>query len=249
MAGVDPVQVAGVSENNLQRIQDVIGTSLVRRSGVDQTPAPSNEVAQVFPTYGSIFFPTYGSTVLPPYRIAKYRTDHIIIGSFDPNSFLKLQGGGAGWFHKYIDGPLASMATNTRVISDDESRTFVGILNKLDAQKKLNNGQPLARISLMSHGSSAGVSLGNNQIYNVRQIVAGIMDTNLLKPGGRLVLGGCSIADTPEACAELSKVAKRFKIIIQASEIDTVGGSGNLAHKTFFPDGKVTRNVGPFAPF
>ena len=236
-----PNRLAGVSENNLQRIQDVIDTSLDRRTGIDQTRAPSNKVAQVFPTPGSIF----GA----PNRIPQYRTDQIIVGSFDPNPSFG-QGAAAGFFEKYIDGPLASMATNTRAISDAESRSLVGILNKLVAQKKRNNGQALSRISLESHGGSASLLLGDNNDYSVHQIVTNIMKRNLLKVGGRLVLGGCSIADTPSARVQLSKLAKIFKIVIQASEVMTFGaGSINLAYWAFFPNGTSTRNVGPFAPF
>ena len=75
------------------------------------------------------------------------------------------------------------------------------------------------------------------------------MEHGLLKPGGHLVLAGCPIAGSAQACTDSIDLAKKFGIVIQASEVPTGFGSENLAHKTSYPIGKVTRNLGPFAQF
>ena len=75
------------------------------------------------------------------------------------------------------------------------------------------------------------------------------MEHGLLKPGGNLVLAGCSIAGSTQACTDLIDLAKKFNIVIQACKVPTAFGSENLPHRTFYPNGKVTRNLGPFAPF
>ena len=209
-------------------------------SSTIRTRTSSNKVAQVFPAPGSI---SGGSN-----RIPQARTDAIIIGSFDSSVSLK-PGGGAGFVYKYIEGPIASVLSNTRVVNDAETASLDGIVNKLKAQKRTNNGQALSRITIVTHGNPGELVLGNSSVYRVSQIVPPIMANGLLKPGGRLVLGGCSIAGDTQACSELSALAQKFKIVIQGSETPASLGSENLDYMTFYPNGKITRNLGPFAPF
>jgi hypothetical protein len=239
--GIPPTRLTDAgATNSLQRVADAATAGPNQQTGVARTRTRSNKVAQAFPTPGSIFS--------GPTRIPKSRTDAVIIGSFDPRPSFQT-GGGVGFLYKYVEGPLASMVTKTPLVNGAETSSLDGIVNTLAAQKRLNGGQALSRISIVSHGLSGELILGNNSTYRVSQIVQPIMAKGLLKPGGRLVFGGCSIAGDTQACAELSGLAKKFNIVIQASEVSTNFGSENLAYMTFHPNGKITRNVGPFGSF
>ena len=229
-----------ISANNLIRAIDAASASSNQQTGVAQHRERNTRVAQVFPIPVSI-----SGTPIP---IQKMFTNAIIIGSFDPQPRLRV-GGFAGFVERYLGGPLASFVANTPVVNDDSTASLSGIVGKLREQRKLNNGQALSRITIVSHGSGDNLYLGDEQDYSVREIIGQIMGHGLLKPGGRLVLGGCSIAGNDQASTELTTLAKMFNIVIQASEVPTTLGSVNLAYKTFYPNGKVTRNLGPFAPF
>ncbi len=231
---------AGTGANNLRSLEVAASASSNQQAGLARAPTRSRKIAQAFPAPGSISG--------QPSPITKPRTDAIILGSFDPKISLE-PGGGAGFLDRYIFEPLASFATNTPAVSDDTTNSLGGIVDNLKAQKKLNNGKALSRISIVSHGDSGRLRLGNGAIYSVSEIVQPIMANGLLKPGGRLVLGGCWVASSTQACAELMGWAKKFNIVIQASEVPTAYGSENLAYMAFYPNGKITRNLGPFAPF
>lgn len=233
-------RLTNTGADNLQRVQDGTNASSNQQSAAARKQTRSNKVAQVFPAPGSIFG--------PPTKIPQYRSDAIIVASIDMKAAFR-PGGIAGFNYKYVEGPLASLVTNTRVVHEPRTRTLEGILNEVKAQKRLNHGQALSRITIVTHGDSGRLQLGNSSIFSVSEIVQPIMANGLLKPGGRLVLSGCSIASETQACAELSRLAQKFNIVIQASEVPTSLGRENLAYLTFYPSSKITRNLGPFAPF
>ncbi len=227
-------------EENLQRLKDGAGANSNQQPVATRRQTGTNKVAQVFPAPGTIFGPAT--------KIPQYRTDALIVASVDTDLAFRI-GGTAGFNYKYITGPLASLVSNTRVVHEPRTRTLDGVLNEVKAQKRLNNGQPLSRITIVSHGVNGVLILGDKLAYRIKDVVQPMMANGLLKPGGRLVFSGCSIASNTEACSELSRLAQQFNIVIQASEVPVSMGSENLAYLTFYPNSKITRNIGPFAPF
>jgi Domain of unknown function (DUF4347) len=217
--------------DNIQRLDYAVRASSPRKFNAEQTPWQGRTLSAATSIHNVGFFGGVENKLYP--------TDSVIIASFNPVISRRTR---ADFFYRHVEGPLAEIIANIRVIDSDETRSFPGIINKLIEQKQRNGGQPLSRISIVSHGSEGKLKLGDGSHQTVSQVVQQLMKKGLLQAGGSLVLCGCDIAGSPQAREQLSALAQKHNIRIQASEGETQFGSENLYHLTFYPTGRVTRS-------
>jgi hypothetical protein len=118
-----------------------------------------------------------------------------------------------------------------------DASSYKDFLSHLRAAKQANGGS-LTEVTLLAHGKPGIASFANGESELVEDIAKDLVETGLLKRGGKLILSGCDIAGSKDARDSLYSAAKKYGITIAAQDVSRILNLDAVYHWTFHPDGR-----------